>query len=364
MTLDSFIGNADAVKALKGMVSTGCIPHAMMLYENDGCGAIALVQAFLSTLFADEHKVGGLIHPDVHYVYPVASGSKVSEKTDNLRSELFLPYWRDLVRENPYALEQEVSSAFGIEGKQTVINNAQAREILETVFLSSVEGGYKAVVVYLPEKMNAAAANKLLKAVEEPPEKTLFLMVTHAPEKVIQTISSRCQMIRVLPNSREEIAAVLESIFGKSHEVALRVASFAGGSVGQALSGMRESEEAEAQKALFGRLMDSVTSRDLYAVMECGDAMAALSSREKQKAFCKFAGECLRKIFLIQQGLGDMAALSADESAYYSSLAGKLKKSFPRLAIGCLDRAVMLIDRNVNQKILFSEMVGRIYYNS
>ena len=127
---------------------------------------------------------------------------------------------------------------------------------------------------------------------------------------------------------------------------------------------MRESEEAEAQKALFGRLMDSVTSRDLYAVMECGDAMAALSSREKQKAFCKFAGECLRKIFLIQQGLGDMAALSADESAYYSSLAGKLKKSFPRLAIGCLDRAVMLIDRNVNQKILFSEMVGRIYYNS
>ncbi|MGN0201627.1 MAG: hypothetical protein ACI399_01815 [Candidatus Cryptobacteroides sp.] len=364
MTLDTFIGNADAVKALKGMAASGCIPHAMMFYENDGCGAVALIQAFLGTLFADEHKVSGLIHPDVHYVYPVAVGSKVNEKTDNLRSELFLPYWRDLIKANPYALEQEVGTAFGIEGKQTVINNAQAREILDTVFLSSVEGGYKAVVVYLPEKMNAAAANKLLKAVEEPPEKTLFLMVTHAPEKVIQTISSRCQMIRVLPYSKEEIAAVLENCFGKTAGDALRAASVAGGSVGQALLALEESEETGAQRALFRRLMDSIVARDLLSALECGDAMAALSSREKQKAFCKFAGDSLRKIFLIQQGLGQMAGLTGDETTYYPSLASKLKKSFPRLASGCLDRAVMLIDRNVNQKILFSEMVGRFYYNS
>lgn len=364
MTLDSFIGNTDAVKALKGMASSGCIPHAMMLYENDGCGAVALAQAFLGSLMGDSHKVCNLIHPDVHYVYPVATGSKVNEKTDNLRSELFLPYWRELMVENPFALEEQVSSAFGIEGKQTVINNAQAREILETVFLSSVEGGWKAIVVYLPEKMNASAANKLLKAVEEPPEKTLFLMVTHSPEKVIQTISSRCQMIRVLPYSKEEIAGILATRFGKSREDALRAASFAGGSVGQAISALAGSEETEALKSLFAGLMDAVAERNLLAAMECADAISALPSREKQKAFCKFAGECLRKVFLIQQGLGSMAGLSGNESEYYASLAGKLKKSFPRLAIGALDRAVMLIDRNVNQKILFSEMVGRIYYNS
>ena len=223
MNFDGIIGNREAVKALEGMAASGRIPHSMMLYENDGCGAIALVLAFLGKVLQDEHKVSGLIHPDVHYIYPVANGSKVNEKVENLRAELFLSYWRDLIVANPYALESEVISAFGVEGKQTGINNAEAKEILETVYLTSVEGGYKAVVVYLPEKMNAAAANKLLKAIEEPPEKTLFLMITHSPEKVMQTISSRCQAIRVMPYSKEEIAEVLVSSFGKGGEEAQQV---------------------------------------------------------------------------------------------------------------------------------------------
>ena len=187
MNLDGIIGNHDAVRALKGMAESGRIPHAMMLYENDGCGAMALVLAFLSQIMGDEHKVCGLIHPDVHYVYPVANGSKVTEKVENLRAELFLEYWRSLMVSNPYALENEVSSAFGIEGKQSGINNAEAKEILETVWLTSVEGGWKAVVVYLPEKMNAASANRLLKAIEEPPEKTLFIITTYGMEN-----ASRC----------------------------------------------------------------------------------------------------------------------------------------------------------------------------
>ena len=235
MSLDGIIGNHDAVKALRGMAGSGRIPHAMMLYENDGCGAMALTLAFLSAVMGDEHKVSNLIHPDVHYVYPVANGSKVTEKVENLRAELFLEYWRSLMTANPYALESEVSTAFGIEGKQAGINNAEAKEILETVWLTSVEGGWKAVVVYLPEKMNAAAANRLLKAVEEPPERTLFIMITHAPEKVMQTISSRCQAIRVLPYSKQEIAEILSSRFGKTPDEAAQASSVAGGSVGAAL---------------------------------------------------------------------------------------------------------------------------------
>ena len=86
MNFDQIIGNRDAVKALEGMAASGRIPHAMMLYENDGCGAIALVLAFLGKVMQDEHKVSGLIHPDVHYVYPVANGSKVNEKVDNRRA--------------------------------------------------------------------------------------------------------------------------------------------------------------------------------------------------------------------------------------------------------------------------------------
>lgn len=363
MNFDQILGNRDAVKALEGMAASGRIPHAMMLYENDGCGAIALVLAFLGKVMQDEHKVSGLIHPDVHYVYPVANGSKVNEKVENLRAELFLKYWRELIVANPYALEPEVSTAFGVEGKQTGINNAEAKEILETVYLTSVEGGYKAVVVYLPEKMNAAAANRLLKAIEEPPEKTLFLMITHAPEKVMQTISSRCQAIRVMPYSKEEIAEVLVSSFGKDPEEAAQAALVAGGSIGVALQYLSGKEDYKEQAGIFRDLMEALASRDLTAALACGDEMAALGSREKQKAFCKFAGESLRKVFLLQQGLPQIAGISSEEEEFLSSMSARCRKNFPRMALSYIDRAAMLIDRNVNQKILFCDLVGRMYFS-
>lgn len=361
MGLDEIIGNGDAVRALKGMADSGRIPHALMLYENDGCGAMALVLAFLGRIMGDEHKISSLIHPDVHYVYPVANGSKVTEKVENLRADLFLDYWRELMKSNPYALEEEVSAAFGIEGKQAGINNAEAKEILETVWLTSVEGGWKAVVVYLPEKMNAASANRLLKAVEEPPEKTIFIMVTHAPEKVMQTISSRCQAIRILPYSKDEVAEILTTRFGKSADEAAQAALVAGGSVGVALRGLSGRDEYLRRMEMFKGLMEALGSRDLSAALGWGDAMAALPSRENQKAFCKFVGESLRKVFLIQQGMPQLAGVSEEEREFFTSLASRCRKSFPRLAVAGLDRALTLIDRNVNQKILFTDLVGRLY---
>lgn len=361
MNLDGIIGNHDAVKALKTMADSGRVPHAMMLYENDGCGAMALTLAFLGRLMGDEHKVSNLIHPDVHYVYPVANGSKVTEKVENLRAGLFLEYWRGLMVSNPYALESEVCSAFGIEGKQAGINNAEAKEILETVWMTSVEGGWKAVVVYLPEKMNAASANRLLKAVEEPPEKTLFIMITHAPEKVMQTISSRCQAIRVLPYSKKEIEEILVSGFGKTAGEASQAASVAGGSVGAALRYLSGKEDYQRQMEMFKGLMDALAAKDLSAALACGDVIAALPSREIQKAFCKFAGESLRKVFLIQQNLMQIAGVADEEKDFFVRLAAVCRKSFPRMAVSCLDRAQMLIERNVNQKIIFTDLVGRMY---
>ena len=361
MTLKDITGNADAVKALEGMVRDGRVPHAMMLYENDGCGAMALVLAFLSELFDSERKVSGLIHPDVHYIYPVAQGSKVSEKIDRLRAELFLEYWRDLMKANPYALESEIGEAFGVTGKQTAINNAEAREVLETIYLTPVEGGWKAVVVYLPEKMNATAANRLLKVVEEPPEKTVFIMITHAPEKVIQTISSRCQAMRILPNSREEVAEVLVTRFGKDPDEADAAAMLAGGSIGTALHYLSDREDYEEQMVIFKNLLEAFDSKDLIAALACGDELAAMGSREKQKAFCNFASETLRKVFLIQQNMPQIAGMAPGEKDFLEQVASKCRRSFPRQAVACLDRARMLIDRNVAQKILFCDLVGRLY---
>ncbi len=361
MRLDEIMGNRDVVAALKGMVASGRIPHAMMFYENDGCGAIDIIHAFLGEVFNDNHKVSGIIHPDVHYVYPVANGSKVKEKSENLKAELFLGYWRNLVTANPFFMEDEVYTAFGIEGKKVEINNAESKEVIGTVYLSPVEGGWKAVVIYLPERMNSYSANRLLKAIEEPPEKTLFLMVTHAPEKVMQTISSRCQSFRIIPFSKEEIRNVLVHRFGKTEEEASKAALVAGGSVGNAVRFLSDNEDRNEQFELFRSLMEAYSSKDLVAALQCSDALAALASREKQKAFCKFAGECLRKIFLIQQNLPQISGVLKEEEQFFRAVAASCKKSFPRTALSCLDRAQLLVDRNVNQKILFCDLVGRLY---
>lgn len=375
MAFKDLKGNADVRKGLAEMISSGKIPHALMFFENDGCGALAIIQAFLQRLFCTEvsdndscgtcpacNKVAKLIHPDVHYVFPINTSTKVSGTFKDLTSEMFLKWWRELVISNPYFVENQLADALGIEGKNSAIGSTEARRLIDKLSLTSVEGGYRAVVVYLPERMNQEAANRLLKSIEEPPEKTIFLMITHAPEKVLQTISSRCQGIRLLPLTKMEVAQTLEDVFEVSPEEAISAAESAGGSVGVALSVLSETEDATVDKEIFTSLMDALVSRNLYAILEAGEAMAALDSREKQKAFCKFAGECLRKLFMIQQGLSQISGVNPSESDYYNTLALKCKKSFARGAMAQFDKAIMLLDRNVSQKMIFCDLVNHLYF--
>lgn len=330
-------GNTALRDALVGMIDSGRIPHAMLLHENDGGGAMPLVLAFLQYLYCPHrhdgdacgecpacNKVGKLIHPDIHFVYPITGGTKST--TDKPTSETYVRTWRDLVLANPCFTENGLYEALGIENKSCAIAVAEAKAILDTLSLSGVEGGWRTVCLYLPEKMHPAAANMLLKMVEEPPAETLFLFITHAPERVLTTISSRCLPLRVLPPAEQPSVA--------------------------ADAGLKD---------LFADLMDALVRRDLMAALETGEAMAALESREKQKAFCKFAGEGVRTLFLIQQGLPGLAAVAEEDRPFYEGMAGRCRKTFPRAALGHIDRAQMLIERNVNQKILFCDLVDRLY---
>ena len=203
--------------------------------------------------------------------------------------------------------------------------------------MASVSDGYKAVIFYLPEKMNQETANRLLKLVEEPPQKTLFLFITHAPEKVLQTIFSRCQSIRVLPLTKEEAAQVA------------------------ALRPETDKEDYNQQMDLFSDLMNAVIARDLMSTLECAEAMAALDSREKQKAFCTFAAEGIRKIFMIQQNLRQLADIAPEEEDFYEGAAAKVAKTFCSKTITNIEKAVGLIERNVSSKIVFCDLVNRMF---
>ena len=210
MQFSEIIGNAEVAKALVSMADSGRVAHAMLMYENEGCGALALALAYVQYLNCSNphdgdscgecpscRQMAKLIHPDVHYVFPVNKGPKTSD--DKPTSESYLKYWRELAIANPYFVEADLQRAIGIESKNGLIAVAEARNIISKLSLTAVADGYKAVIFYLPEKMNQETANRLLKMVEEPPVKTLFIFITHAPEKVLQTIFSRCQSVRVIP---------------------------------------------------------------------------------------------------------------------------------------------------------------------
>ena len=313
---------------LRQMAESGRIPHAMLLHENDGGGAFPLLLDFLDEVYGHSPRVKKLIHPDIHFVFPVAGPDKPV-------SDRFIGAWRELLLENPCFYENELYTAIGIDSKQSLISVYEARSILEKLSLSAVEGGYRTVVVYLPEKMNQQAANALLKMVEEPPENTLFLLVTHQPERVLTTIFSRCLFLRVPPFSREEDRAV------------------------HAKEGAENNELSD----LFHDLLDALVRKDLLGALETGDAVADLGSRETQKRFCRVASEGLRNIFLLQQGLPELADLLGDERPFYEEMAAKLRKNFSRQALAALDRVLLLLERNVNQKILFTDLVNRLYMN-
>lgn len=320
MRFSEITANEEVLRALSGMVDSGKIPHAIMLHEDDGGGAVGLATAFLQYLYCKSrsggdscgecpscNRISKLIHPDVHYIFPVNAG--------NL-SVNFAKQWRELVLGNPVFTENDLTEALGIEGKSSLIAVGEAKAMLETLSLSALEGGYRAIVIYLPEKMNQEAANRLLKVIEEPPRLTQFILITHSPEKILQTIASRCQRIRVMP-----------------------------------CSGLRKTR---VEFPEFDTLMEALVRKDLSAALEASDALAALPSRESAKSFCVFAGERLRDIFLAQQGLS-----AADEKT--GRLASSLKKTFPRAALQAFDRARMLIERNVNLKILFTDLANRLY---
>ena len=173
MTLDQIQGNEDVRRALTGMIESGKVPHAILFHEEDGGGAMPLALAFLEMLFDEHNRIPKLIHPDVHFVFPTAAGSISLQYMDR---------FRPLMLENPLFTEAEMAEALGIEGKNSLIAVSEAKHLLDTLSLSALEGGYRAVVLYLPEKMNQETANRLLKLIEEPPLQTQFILITHAPE--------------------------------------------------------------------------------------------------------------------------------------------------------------------------------------
>lgn len=344
MRFSEVIGNEALKESLLQMVQGNRLGHAILLTEENGGGAFALALALAQYVNCRDrqpedscgvcnscHKYQKLIHPDLHFVFPVSSSSALSDSEKKAPiSDYFLPAFRELALANPYFTEQQLYSAIGIEDKSGLISVHEARRVYEKLSLRAAEAVWKTMIVFLPEKMNAEAANKLLKLLEEPPQNTLFLLIAHNPERLLPTIRSRCQPIRLLPLGREE----------------------------RRRTAPEETDNAEFREIAKSLLEAGLDKKiiDLFRQWE----MLAEFGREKQRDWCLYMENYLRKIHLVALGLEGIADIPAEEEATARNFASKIKPTFYEKAFSALEDALSAIGSNVNAKLTFCDLSNRL----
>lgn len=344
MRFSEITGNDELKGSLVRMVRGGRLPHALLFSEESGSGAFAFALALAQYVNCREpseedscgecpscRKYQRLIHSDLHFVFPVSAGGDLSDSEKKAPiSDYFLTPFKQLVQENPYFTEQELYDAIGIENKSGLISVHEARRIAEKLSLRAAEGAYKTMIVFLPEKMNADAANKLLKLLEEPPQGTLFLLVSHHPERLLPTIRSRCQPVALKPLGREERRRV------------------AGGAADNA-----------EYREIANTLLEAGLGKRLAEMFPQWEMLADLG-REKQREWLLYMENYLRKIYLVARGLDSLADLLPQEETAVRSLASRIKPAFYEKAFARLEDALTAVGANVSPKLVFCDLCNRL----
>jgi DNA polymerase-3 subunit delta' len=355
-------GQQEIKERLRRMVSEERIPHALLFLGNEGSGNLPTAVTFVQYVFctnrsngepcqqcASCQKVSKLAHPDLHFVYPIASSKDIR------LSEHVMAEFREAFLANNFMNQQDWFNELSAENKQPTIAAEESNNIIKKLSYTSYEGGYKFMIIWQPEKMNASAANKLLKILEEPPDKTIFILVCHNAEQLLTTIISRTQMVKFGPADDGAIAETLQRKYGLSEQTARYCSGLAEGNYREAMLIAREQDSNTAQLQHFQAFMRVALNFNAFKINPWIDQTAAMG-REKQKYFLQYGLQLLRDCLLLNSG-GETLVRARNEELDF------LKKFAPFVHMGNYERIVeefnkayYHVERNANPKILFMDM--------
>ena len=371
MKFSDVIGQEDVKERLRQMVAEERVPHAMMLCGPRGCGKMAMAMAFASYLLCAE-KTGGdscgvcpqcamtarLAHPDLHFSYPVIRPAGTGSE-HKMSSDDFIDEWRGMLSHGPYFTMDKWLDEMGAANQQALIGVGESDLLLKALSLKSSQGGYKVSIIWLPERMNAECANKMLKLLEEPPHRTVFIMVCEEPEKLIDTIRSRAQRIDMRRISEEDICEALVSRRGIDADAARRIAHSAGGS----WLGALEELDAEGEKRqfldMFISLMRLAYMRKIKDLRKWSESAAALG-REKQRRMLEYFMRLVRENFVYNFHNPQLCYMTRDEENFARNFAPYINEANVIEMAGLMNRAMRDIGQNANAKIVFFDMATNI----
>lgn len=326
MNFSQIPGQTEVITKLLRSVSEERVSHAQLFTGPEGCGSLALALAYARYISCENRqnedscgtckscvKYDKMIHPDLHFVFPVIKGKKATDPV----SDHYIEEWREFTGRSPYFSLNDWLEFIDVGNAQGMIFASEAAEIIKKLSLKSFESDFKIMIIWLPEKMHQSTANKLLKMIEEPPEKTLFLLVSDEPDKVIPTIMSRCQIIKIPAFTSEEIRSYLRSTYGTTEVKSTDIARVANGNILRAIEMCEKNETAITNFENFRSLMRFAWKRDIISVIDWSEEMAA-EGRESQKNFLSYSLRLLRENLMLslEQLQNNLVFLSAEESEF------------------------------------------------
>ncbi len=366
MLFKDIIGHGALKQSMIKSINEGRISHAQMFLGAEGSGALPMALAYIQYLFCVNkgetdscgkcsqcNRIAKLSHPDVHFVYPVAlSKEKGVEKSSDLFRE-----WTESFLSDPYLSLADWMDFIGAENKQPTIAVEESKDILHKMSLMAMEGNYKTMIIWMPEKMNLPTANKLLKVLEEPPDKTLFILVSESSQ-MLATILSRTQLTKVLRCEERELTEALIHTHGLAPETATAIAKACEGNYRLAQLMVKGEVDAEFNMKRFQAWMRICLSLDGLKLSEWINEVATIG-REKQKQFIAFAIKTIRQSILL--GLNYPSGINPADEDFLNKFSPFINYENGAQIAEELNSAYYAIERNAHTKILFMSLSIKIH---
>ncbi|MEL7600804.1 MAG: DNA polymerase III subunit delta' [Proteiniphilum sp.] len=363
MYFSDVIGLHDVKQHLIHSVQQGLVPHARIFYGPEGVGKLPLAIAYARYLNCANrgaedacgecpscHKFDKLAHPDLHFVFPVVK-SKVSDE--------YLPQWREFLSQNRYFNLNQWLGFIRAENAQGIIYSKESDEIIRKLNLKVYEAPYKIMIVWLPEKMHDACANKLLKMIEEPPQHTVFLLVSEDRENVLQTIWSRCQPIHIRSIEESEMTTAIEQRYNLERADAAMYTHIANGSFTKAIELITSSEENRYFFDLFVKMMRTSVSGNIKAIKETANELAGIG-REMQKSYLLYSLRMFREYFISNLGESAMVYLNEEERQFGERFSPYINERNIEAFNEEFSLAHRQIEQNGNAKIIFLDLCLKV----
>ncbi|MEG0948868.1 MAG: DNA polymerase III subunit [Bacteroidales bacterium] len=362
MLFKDIIGQDEIKERLIRSVRSGHIAHAQLFAGPAGVGKFQLALAYARYIQCTNRyetdacgvcpscvKYNKLIHPDLHFVFPII------KKKDSPVSDKYIKEWRQFVTGHPYFSLRDWLQEIGTENQQGGIFVNEGDEIIRKLTVKPYESDYRIMLIWLPEKMNEQTSNKVLKILEEPYEKTVFLLISNEPEMLLATILSRTQCIHVRPVPEPVLADALQKRFGVNPTDSARIAHLSNGNVYRALESLSVSEEREYLLELFKQMMRLAYGRKLKEMKKWSEEVAALG-RERQKNFLQYAQQMIRENFIYNFHQPQLSYMTAPEEAFSSRFSPFVNERNTPAIMETLELAELHIGQNANPKMVFFDL--------